>query len=130
MPTSRASHVLYSGYLYRGLQLPRRSCRTGILKYLLECLVREDLHCLRDAGRKLAALLDLCQPPFRDPSFAQRIGQQVCGGNRILNRQVDTDSSGRRHSVCSIAYAQQSRPIPLPQAVDLHRQQPDLLPVL
>ena len=59
----------------------------------------------------------------------QRCGENVGGGHRILDRQVDADAAHRRHGVGGIADAQQTRAPPGLEPVDLHVQELHLLPV-
>lgn len=56
--------------------------------------------------------------------------QEIGARNGILNRQVDANASGGRHGVRGIANAQQARSVPAPQAVNPHRKQLNLLPIL
>jgi hypothetical protein len=46
-----------------------------------------------------------------------------------LNGQIDTDASDRGHGMGCIAYTQQTRPIPLPQAICPDGQQFHIAPV-
>jgi len=59
---------------------------------------------------------------------AQRAREQVRGGDRVLDRQVDPDAAHRRHRVCRVADAEQSRTVPIAQAVHLHHEQLHLVP--
>ena len=45
-------------------------------------------------------------------SCAQRLGQDVGGGDRVLHREVDADAADRRHRVRGVADAEQARPVP------------------
>jgi hypothetical protein len=46
-------------------------------------------------------------------SFPQWSEENIGGGHGILNREVNTDPTHRRHGVRGIANAQQTRPKPL-----------------
>src|SRR5260370_34654996 len=92
-------------------------------------IVYEKLEALRDAGRKIAARLQLVQVILGEPTLAQRRRENICGGDRVLNREIDADAAHRRHRVRRIANAQQARAMPLLQAVDLYREQFDIVPV-
>src|SRR5260370_2486402 len=92
-------------------------------------IVYEKLEALRDAGRKIAARLHLAQVILGEPALAQRRRENICGGDRVLNREIDADAAHRRHRVCRVADAQQARAMPLLQAADLYRDQFDLVPV-
>ena len=50
-------------------------------------------------------------------------------GNRVLNRQIDSYTSDRRHGVRCIADAQESGSAPSRQPVDCDRQKADLIPI-
>ena len=50
----------------------------------------------------------------RHGSVAQRLRQNIGGGNCILHREIDTDPADRRHCVRCISYAEQSWPVPAP----------------
>src|SRR6202007_3022307 len=60
----------------------------------------------------------------------QGLHQQVCGCYGVLNREVDSDSSGRRHGVCRISNAQEARQVPSRKPIDLYGEDLDLIPVL
>ena len=51
----------------------------------------------------------------------------IGGGHRVLHREIDADAADRRHGVRGVADAEQARPMPLPQPVDRHRQQLDVV---
>ncbi len=108
--------------LTTALQLPWRHRRPGVAEDGLQAFVRVYLQELRDTCGELAPILNARQHRLCNSPLAQRIAQQIGRGDGILNREVDADTSHRRHSVRRIADAQQSRPMPLPQPVDLHRQ--------
>ena len=123
----RLSHARNAG---NGLELPRRLRRTRIVEYVLQHTVGADLEKLRGARGELAALLNAGQRSLGYAALAQRIGQQVRGRDRILDCQIDADPAHWRHRVRCVTNAQQTRPMPLPQPIDLHRQQLDLIPIL
>ena len=111
---------MHSGNVDRDLQLPWRLRRTGILEYFREKLMSLDLQELGGARGKLAPALDARQQRLGDVSVAKRAGQQVRGGHGILDREVDANSARRRHGMGGVSNAEQSRPMPLPQPIDLH----------
>jgi len=49
----------------------------------------------------------------RDASCAERLGENVGGGNCVLHRKIDADAADRRHGVRGIADAEQAWPVPL-----------------
>ena len=91
--------------------------------------MRRGLDALRHTRRKFAAALHLGKNIFRHTPFAQSVGQQVRGRDCVLDRKIDSHTSGRRHCVSGVSNAQQARPVPLPQTVQLHREQFDLIPL-
>ena len=60
--------------------------------------------------------------------LAQRSLEQIGGGNRVLDRQVDADPSHRRHGARGIIDAQQAGPIALLQPIDRDREQLHVVP--
>jgi hypothetical protein len=60
----------------------------------------------------------------------KRSGQKIRSRNRILNREIDSYSSSRRHGMSRVSNAQQARPPPSLKPVDLDRQNPNLLPIM
>ena len=99
-------HMLQSGNVHYSFELPGRLCRSRILEYLLEQLMRVDLHKLGRASRKLATLLDLCEHSFSHASLAQWVGQQIGRRHRILDREINSDSTSRGHCMGRIANAE------------------------
>ena len=87
-----------------------------------DSILNHELHSLRHAGRPLTPLLNPlnvlgCQSPR-----TERRGQQIRRRDRILNRQVDPDTTDWGHRMRGIADAEETRTIPLAQPVDLNRQ--------
>src|SRR5581483_7356071 len=109
-------------YADRSPELPGRNGRAGIAEDCLQRLVCVNLDELRYASWKFTPVLDSRQHRLRHSTLTQRVRQQVRGRDSILDGKIDTDASHRRHGVRRIANAQESRAIPLPQPVDLHRQ--------
>jgi len=56
-------------------------------------------------------------------SLTQSVGEQVRGCDCVLDRQIDSHSSRRRHRMSGVSDAQQARQVPLPQTIQLHREQ-------
>jgi len=75
-----------------------------------------------------AFALRLSQRPTQSQLSIYR--EHVCGCNRVLDREIDSDASSRRHCVGSIADAKQTFPAPLTQTIDLDRKQFDFRPVV
>ena len=55
----------------------------------------------------------------------ERIREDVCGCDRILDRKVDPDAADRRHGVGCVADAEKAGPIPLRETVDADGQELD-----
>ncbi len=56
--------------------------------------------------------------------------EQIRRRHRVLDSQINSYATRRRHGMRSIADQEQARKMPFPQPVDLHREQLDLLPTL
>ena len=95
-----------------------------------QVVLHDHLHALDDLRRKGAARLHCGEMRRSYRSCAQRLGQDVGGGDRVLHREIDADAADRRHRVRGIADAEQARPVPLPQPVDRHGQQLDVIEAL
>ena len=92
-------------------------------------LLHDDLDALGDACREFAPLLHLRQHVLADRAVAQRLGQDVGGGDRVLHREVDADAAERRHGMRGVADAEQAQAVPARHAVDRDGQKLDLVPV-
>ena len=73
--------------------------------------------------------LNFAQVFGRQRASLQRLGQNVGGDDRVLNRVVDADAADRRHDVRGVADEEESRFVPLLHAARLDREHRDLLPV-
>ena len=100
-------------------ELPWCLQRPGILEYLRDPFMRECLDRLCDSGRKISPFLNRGKIRFRHEALFERSGEDVGGRHGILNREVDSDAANRRHRVRRIADAQQARPIPVAQPIEL-----------
>src|SRR5579883_2415961 len=87
------------------------------------------LHGLNGTDRKLAPVLYLCQQVFSDTALAQRLRKNIRSRHCILDRKVDTNSAGWRHSMRRISDAKQAGFVPLAQTINLDREQFYLVPV-
>ena len=92
-------------------------------------LLDRDLHRLRQARRQGAAALHGGEMRIGQRAVAQRHGEDVGGGDGVLDREVDADPADRRHRVRAVADAQQARPPPALQPIDRDGQQLDIVPV-
>ena len=72
-----------------------------------ESILDENLQPLSHAGGKLAAGLDFAQRIDADWLSAQARGENIGGRDRVLNREVDSHPSDRRHRMRRIADAEQ-----------------------
>ena len=110
----------------------RRLHGAGIAKKPIEYAVRLNLEELRDTGGKLAATLDAGEEGLGNAcgghECEQGLGEDVGGGDGVLDGEIDTDAADRRHGVRGVADAEQARSVPLLEAVDLHGEQFHLLP--
>ena len=67
---------------------------------------------------------------YGEGAGTKRLGKDVSGCHRILDRNIDADATDRRQGMSGIADAQQSRSIPSPKAIDLGGQELDVVPAL
>ena len=75
-------------------ELPRCFKRPGIVEDSGEPLMQPDLNGLSDARRKLTPPLHRGECRFGNESLPETRSKKVGRGDRILNGQVDADSSG------------------------------------
>ena len=80
------------------------------------------LQALGEARRKFAPSLNLLESVDLNGTAPQGLHEDIRRCDCILHREIDTDSTDRRHCVSGIAYAEQSRPIPATQSVHRDRQ--------
>src|ERR1700678_4013046 len=120
-PDDSSRNMLQSRNADSNFQLPRRFDFAWMAKDVFGSLMRVRLQPLRHSSGKLSPLLHAGQQRFRDPSLPKRIGQQIRCRHRVLNREVDADSSSWRHGMGGIPDTQQTWLMPLPQAVKLDR---------
>ena len=85
---------------------------------------------LDDPRREQPPLLDLCSSGSTSSPRSERPGEDVRGGDRVLDGEVDADAADRRHGVGGIADREQAGPPPARQPVERDRQQLHLVPVL
>ena len=57
-------------------------------------------------------------------------GQDIRGGDRVLDREIDADAADRRHRMRGVADAQKPRPVPKRQPVDRDGQELDVVEAL
>ena len=107
----------------------RRLRRRGAAQHVADDAVLDrHLHALRHARRPFAPALHGAQVVQRRAALAQPRHQDVGGGDRVLDRQVDADAADRRHRMRGIADAQQAGPKPGVQPVHRHGQQLHIVP--
>ena len=75
-------------------------------------VLHEHLHPLGDPRREFAAFLHGCSMRRRDRAGAQRLRQDVGGGDRVLHREIDADAADRRHGMRGVADAEQPGSMP------------------
>jgi hypothetical protein len=95
--------------------------------------VSHDLERLGEAGGELAAVLDLFEGEFGDRGAAVEIGEEglgedVGGGDGILDGEVDADASDGGHGVGGVADAEEAGGEPAFEMVDLDGKELDLIP--
>src|SRR5215475_5002493 len=93
-------------------------------------VLNKELNALDDAHRKNSPLLNRRKFLIARPATVQRFVKKVRGGDCILDRQIDSDATDRRHGVRRIADAQKAGPIPLLHPVNRNGEQLDVIPAL
>ena len=92
-------------------------------------ILQDQLEPLRCARRKLAAALNGFEIPLRNRTLEKPRGENVRGGDRVLDREVDPDATDRRHRMSGVADAQKPGPVPRAQAIHRYAQQLDIGPI-
>lgn len=83
--------------------------------------MRENLKPLSHLGWKFPAFLDLMEQYLADRPMQQGLRQDICRGNRVLDREIDAHSADRRHGMSTVPDAKQPRPRPPAKPVDRNR---------
>ena len=86
-------------------------------------------HCVKLTDR-MRRSWTACRSSFRYLAVAERAGEQVGRGNRVLHGDIDAHTADRRHRVRSIADADQPGPPPFSQSVDTDAEELDAIPAL
>src|SRR5579885_1555243 len=74
-----------------------------------DAVLDEELDALRRPCRQLAPALDLMKMRLPDLAAKQRAGEDIGGGDGVLDREIDADAAHRRHGVRGIADAEEAR---------------------
>ena len=94
-------------------QRPRKGQRFGAAKDPPDNVVLyNDLESLRGPSRKIPPLLDGMKLSFGGSSLQKFWAEYVRSGHCVLNCEIDSYPSDRRHGVRCIADTEQSRPRP------------------
>ena len=102
---------------FQQAQGPRGPSGLRLIQATPNLLLDSRLHALREARGKPAAMLYFLEIVAAHCAFAKRLCQYVGRGDSVLDGQIDTDTSDRRHGMGCIADAQQAGPMPLPQTI-------------
>ena len=94
-----------------------------------ETFMSEDLRGLGHFGWKFAAILDFVQVGIDGGVIAQRLPENVGGGDGVLNGEIYADSADGRHGVRGIADTEQAGARPLAQAIDGDGQELYVVPI-
>lgn len=95
-----------------------------------ETLVGEDLNGLSHAGREFAAGLDFLEMGIGGGSGGQNGDENICGGDGVLNGEIDADTTDGGHGVGGIADAEEAAARPVAQAIDSDGEQLYVAPIL
>ena len=77
-------------------------------------ILNKNLHGLCDSRRQFTARLNSFEMRDCEASLCKMRGQNIRGGDGVLNCEIDTHTSDRGHRVGCIANAQEPGAIPLP----------------
>jgi hypothetical protein len=91
--------------------------------------VGKDLNRLGHAGGKFAAGLDFLEVGIGGGSGGQGRDENICGGDGVLNSEVDADAADGGHGVGGIADAEKAAAGPVAQAIDGDGEQLDVAPI-
>src|ERR1700682_128086 len=89
----------------------------------------ENLEPLGHARGKFAACLDLVEVDICGCALGQGRNENICGGDRVLDGEIDADAADGGHGVGGVADAEESAARPVAQAVDGDGQEFDVAPV-
>ncbi len=123
-----AGEVLEAGDAGEDAQGQRRSHRALVTQGFVGDAVCDDLHALGAAYDADAVLLNPAEMMVRERVGAERIGEEIGGGDCILQRDVDADAADGGHGVRSVADAEQAGKPPTVKVIDLYGEQLDLVP--
>ena len=110
-------------------QWPRRPRSLRLIQPTEDLLLDNPLHALREASGKGAAALYFCEMVVAHRAYAKGFCEYIGCSDSVLNGKINPDTSDRRHRMGCIADAQEARPIPLPQTINLHGQYLHIVPV-
>ena len=88
----------------------------------------EDLYSLRVVDRFFSVVLDASQVMYGDRAAEQGFGEEVGGGDCVLQGDVDTNAADGGHGMGRVADAEQAGRTPFLKMVDLDGQELDLVP--
>ena len=100
----------------------------GALEGAGEDAVGEDLHSLGVAHGAFAVVLDAAQIVHGGGAAEQGFGEEVGGGDCVLQGDVDADAADGGHGMGRVADAEQAGGAPLLKVVDLDGEELDLVP--
>src|SRR5260370_154325 len=92
--------------------------------------MNKHLHPLDQARRPFTACLHFSQIVKRNRTTSQFLREQIRSRNGVLNGEIDTNATCRRHRVRRVADTKQSFAAPVTQTIDLYPEQLDLRPVI
>ena len=111
MPISRAGKRRRNGKRLNSVTTKGGRGRSVMAQHVADdALLHEELHRLHHLGRPFAPRLHLGKQLAGHAPLAQRLPENIGGGDRVLNGEIDADAADRRHGVGRIADAEQPRP--------------------
>lgn len=105
--------------------------RRGAGEDLLEkVFVDVNLHLLREVSGAFAPILHGLKIFVGDAIGAQLFRKQIGGRHGVLDGEIDTYATDRRHRMGGIANAEKPLAIPLLQVIDFYGEQLHIVPIL
>ena len=130
-PISRAGMRRRIGKMLKSLKTERRlRPLAGLEDAADDPLLDRELQPLRELHRRGAPGLDRLKILVRRLARAERAGEPVGRGDRVLHRDIDPHAADRRHRMRGIADADEPGPRPFSQPIHRDAEQLDVVPGL
>ena len=128
MPTKRPVRCWKPGMLVRMRKAQGWFHGALVVECLVDDAVGEGLDALGAADGLDAVLLDPLEVVVGEGVGAERVGEDVGGGDGVLQGDVDADAADGRHGVGGVADAEQAGEPPALEVIDLDGEELDFVP--